>query len=451
MQPPLRPRAALVLAALLVGCGADPAVRTARQGDFPALGRDLDARAGAGKLGADLLRDVSRAVLEHDAERYDGDEGVRRTSGLASCARPLEGTLDRLAKRSDEIGAAAAAVLVDAELEAKDAFTDAHKDDALPRWRAVATRGLYDRSEGALRLARSRDDDRWVRLGAVEAAGDAGCAGDFPLLLDAARHDPEVIVRVAAVRAIDRLAPRLAEGTARADLVDRLRDLHRDGDESLRGAVARAWGSPALFPVGGERELLAVVGNEHGHAAVEAASALMLAGSPEGELALVRFSNEGDSEVRAHAIRLLDATRPAHFDALQGLIKEPDAQKEGPVDDPRARELAAETVLRAPASRLDQTDAGKRLRVAATDALKKLSSRADRLGADAALALADAGDGSMRERLQKELAIASPMRPRVAAALVRLGFGADARALLADADLDVRDAVACQVLGGSRR
>jgi len=33
-----------------------------------------------------------------------------------------------------------------------------------------------------------------------EAAGDAGCATDFPLLLESARKDPILIVRVDAVR-----------------------------------------------------------------------------------------------------------------------------------------------------------------------------------------------------------------------------------------------------------
>jgi hypothetical protein len=457
MLPSLRPRSALALLALpamfalVPGCGGDPALRSARNGDFPALQKDLDARAASGKLDDAFVHQVARAVLEHDAERYDGDEGARRTWSLASCARPMRDTLGRLAKRPDEIGATAAMVLVDGDLEAKDAFTDAHKDDPLPRWRAVATRGLIDRDESAVRATRSRDDDRWIRLASVQAAGDAGCPDDFPALLDAARRDPDTMVRIAAVRALDRVAPRLAEGTSRADLVDRLLDLYKGGDEPLRGAVARAWGSPVLFEVGGRRELLVVVGNAFGHPSVEAASALMMGGATEGEVVLVKLATEGDSEVRAHAIRLLDPSRAAHLDVLESLLAESDPQKPGRLDDPRAREIAAETVLRTPEPLLAKTEKGPKVRVAAIAALQKLAARADRLGVDAAIALAEVGDASAHERLLKELAVPSPMRPRVAAALVRLGFAGDARGLLASDDLDVRDAVACQVLVTQKR
>lgn len=451
---PQSSRHALVAAALFAllsaggaaGCGGDLALRSARSGDLPGLQKELDARAAAGKLDGALVRDVALAVLEHDVERYEGDEGVRRTWSLATCARPLRAPLGRLAKRADDVGATAAMVLVDADLEAKDAFTDAHKDDGIARWRAVATRGLVDREESALRAARSRDDDRWVRLAAVQAAGDAGCPDDFPMLLDAARRDPDTMVRVSSVRSLDHIAPRLDEGTPRAELVDRLLDLYRGGDEPLRGAVVRAWGSPVLVDVGGRRELLAVVGSGYAHPAVEAASALMLAGAPEGEVALLKLATQGDADVRAHAIRLLDVARPAHLDALSELLAEADPQKPGRVDDPRAREIAAETILRAPAALLGKAENGAKLRQTALDALQKLSARADRVGVDAALALADAGVAGVRERLQKELAIPSPIRPRVAAALVHLGFAADVRGLLVDADLDVRDAVACQVV-----
>ncbi len=457
MPPSLRPRSALALLAqlavfaLVPGCGGDPALRSARSGDFPGLQKELDARASSGKLDDGLVHEVARAVLEHDAERFDGDEGARRTWSLAGCARPMQDTLARLARRPDEIGATAAMVLVDADLEAKDHFTDAHKDDPLPRWRAVATRGLIDREESALRASRSRDDDRWVRLASVQAAGDAGCPDDFPVLLDAARRDPDTMVRIAAVRSLDRVAPRLTEGTPRADLVDRLLDLYKGGDEPLRGAVARAWGSPSLFEVGGRRELLALVGNAFGHPSVEAASALMMGGATEGEIVLAKLATEGDSEVRAHAIRLLDPSRPAHLDVLESLLQESDPQQPGRLDDPRAREIAAETVLRTPEPLLAKAEKGPKVRAAAVQALQKLAARADRLGVDAAIALAEAGDATAHERLLKELAIPSPMRPRVAAALVRLGFAADTRGLLASGDLDVRDAVACQVLVTHKR
>ncbi|MEO7094233.1 MAG: hypothetical protein ABI175_13340, partial [Polyangiales bacterium] len=204
----------------------------------------------------------------------------------------------------------------------------------------------------------------------------------------------------------------------------------------------------------GLRELQAVAlntkGSEQGHVAVETAAALMMAGQPDGELRLTQLATNSDSSVKAHALRLLDPARPAHLDALMAAI----VVNKGAPEDTAAREVAAERVARFPDSIAlpDVLVGGAKtnVRAEATAALVQLSASKDRVGTEAAIALADLGAESMRPRLLEELKTASPMRVRAASALVRLGHAADVRSLLTAPDLDLRDSVACAVLGTSK-
>lgn len=443
------PVLALLSLPLVGGCGGNPAVRAASRGDLPAMQHELDAEAANGKLDAGTVRAVSKALLEHDLERVTGPEGVARVESLAMCAAPMKSKLEGLAHGGDEVAAAAAWVLVDSDLASVDAYADGHKEDSIALWRAIATRGMIDQSEATLRAGRSKSDDLFVRRAAIEAAGDAGCASDFPLLLDAARHDPETINRIVAVRMLARISDRLETDALKADLVDRLTDLWKGGDEPLRGAIARAYASPSLLPNGGLRELQAVALNtksvEEGHVAVETAAALMMAGQPDGELRLAQLATNSDASVKAHALRLLDPTRPLHLDALMAAISPP----KGAPEDTVAREVAAERLARFPDSIALPAIPGSKVdpRAEAKAALTQLSASKDRVGTDAAIALADLGVDAMRPRLVEELKVASPMRVRVASALVRLGYAADVRSLLSAPDLDLRDSVACAVLG----
>lgn len=427
--------AALISVIALVGCGPAAAVRHAENGNFPALKQELDSAAAKGDLDDRTVRNVARAVLEHDLARFDGDQGVRRLEALAACAKPLEASLKSLAKGQGDLAATAAWLLVDGDLVERDAFTDDHRDDKNPRFRAVATRGLIDSSEAALRATRASDDDEYVRRAAINAAGEAGCASDFPLLLEATRRDPVTIIRVDAVRALARIAPRLAEGSPRADLVDRLSDLWNGGDEALRGAIARAYAVPELFSAGGRHQLDAVLGRAEGHEAVEAASAMMGAGVNNGAVALARLAKEGDPAVRAHALRLLDPSRPDHAEVLLATVNAKDGAR-----DAAARVAAAAALLQAKAHRSK-----------ALDALVAMMAAEDKTGTDAAIALAEAGDARAKPRLVKDLATPSSLRFRVASALVRLGQPGEVRPLLASTEIDVRDGAACAVLSTPKR
>jgi HEAT repeat protein len=431
-----------ILAASVVlgssGCGGPRAVHHATIGDFPALDRELDARAARGDLDEAEIRAVARAILEHDLGRLAPPEGVRRVFALEACASSIEGPLEKLAKGDDDVAGAAAVVLVSAGLGSVDRFTDRHRDDRRPLFRAAATRGLIDASEAPLRAERALDDDERVRRAAVSAAGEAGCASDFPLLLDAARRDPSAIVRVDAVRGLAAIAPRLSTASARADLVDRLSDLWSGGDDALRGAVARAWASAPLLEVGGRRSLEAAIGREEGHASVEAAAAL-LGARGDGAFVLARLARDEDLAVRVHALRLLDPAIAEHLTLLRATLEER--------EDPALRVVAAESLLRpVPSSRGGAAADRDR----AHETLLSLLARADRIGTDAAIALAGVGDARAKPRLVGDLAVPSWLRFRAASALVRLGAAAEVRKLLASADLDVRDPAACAVLSTPR-
>ena len=413
-----------------IGCGRAPAVRHAENGDFPALKRELDDRAAKNDLGDGDVRAVSRAILEHDLHRYSGDEGARRLLALSTCAKPIASALKSTARANDDIAATAAWVLVDSGAVDADAFTDDRRDDK--RFRAAVTRGLFDAGEAALRAERAVDDDELVRRAAMAAAGDAGCASDFPLLLEAARRDPVAIVRIDAIRALARIAPRLDEGAPRADLVDRLSDLWSGGDEATRGAIARAFAVPALFDAGGRRALDNALGREEGHATVDAASAMMSAGGNNGALRLIRLAREDDIAVRAHALRLLDPARPDHAEVLLSTVN-------GKSEDATLQVVAAAALLRAPPHRQK-----------GLDTLVARMASSDKTGTEAAIALAEAGDERGRPRLVADLATPSALRFRVSSALTRLGHAADVRPLLASPDIDVRDGAACAILSTSK-
>lgn len=415
--------AGIVLCA--VACSARPEVKHARQGDFGALGHDLDERAQKGDLDDGDVRAVARAILEHDLERFSGDQGVSRTLALEACAKEIASPLSKRAKEGDDVAAASAWVVVSAGLERADYYDD-HVDDPRPYFRAAATRGLFDESEAKKRAARAIDDDEHVRRAAVLAAGDAGCATDFPVLLDSARKDPSLIVRVDAVMSLAKIAGRLSTDTARGELVDRLRELWTDGDDALRGAIARAWASKELLDVGGRRELESAMGREEGHATVDAASALMRAGG-DGETVLARQAKDADAAVRAHAIRLLDPKRETHEKALVAILDDKD-------DDPSLRVIAASALL------------STSHRTKAVELLVSFLSRQDKVGSEAAFALADEKDARAMPRLVADLKTPSGLRFRVASALVRLGKPGETRTLLSSGDVDVRDGTACAIL-----
>jgi hypothetical protein len=229
------------------------------------------------------------------------------------------------------------------------------------------------------------------------------------------------------------VAPKLEEGSPRADLVDRLQDLWSGGDEAIRGAIARAFAVPVLFEAGGRTALDKALGREEGHATVDAASAMMGAGGSNGALSLVKLAREDDIAVRAHALRLLDPARSEHLEVLVKVA-------ENKSEDASLRVIAANRLVQSPPHRAK-----------ALEILVGLAANKDKTGTDAAVALAEAGDERARARLLEDLKTPSALRFRVASALTTLGHAADARPLLASSDVDVRDGAACAILSTAKR
>jgi hypothetical protein len=440
---------AAVALSLAAGCGVAPAVAQARRGDLGALSAALDDQARRGALDDGTLREVSRAMLEHDLARFGGERDARRVGSLALCAKPLASPLRRLARDGEpEVASAAAIVLLDAEVVDRDEFTGRHRDDTHPRWRAAAARGLVDADTAALRATRTLDDDRDVRRMATLAAIDAGTDGDRTLLLDVARRDPDVVVRVTAIRGLGTLAAREDEAAAsrRADLADRLADLWSAGDDVIRGAVARAWATPPLFGNGGRGHLESTAGQVSGDVAVETASALW-SGGGDGAALLARLANDPEPPVRRHALRLLDPAIDAHREALAAALHTGDAGD----DDPEARLIAAERIAGySPPLAKALGPSFEGLARDARAALVALANGESKVATEAAIALASLGDGAVVAKLVKELDLPTPLRGRIVAVLVGSGHGAEVRKLLSSADLDVRDAAACAVLAAPR-
>src|SRR5688572_11102625 len=109
----LRRIACVALAAVgLLGCGASPALRAAEEGNLPELKRAIADELRRGELDADEARDIARTVASAEAEHAAGPVGADRIRELQACAREIEGAFERRAETNDEVGAAAALVLL---------------------------------------------------------------------------------------------------------------------------------------------------------------------------------------------------------------------------------------------------------------------------------------------------------------------------------------------------
>ena len=124
-------------------------------------------------------------------------------------------------KTRDAAGAEAALARVEAgELSAgsaRDFLREA--DDA---WRAVGTRGLVREEDDAARMRAYVDPAPAVRRAAMHAAAVAKDPRDVEALAEAARVDPEPIVRTDAVRALGAVGGAL--------VIAKLRDLWAGAD-----------------------------------------------------------------------------------------------------------------------------------------------------------------------------------------------------------------------------
>ena len=283
----------------------------------------------------------------------------------------------------------------------------AYIGDPDPAWRAVGARSLVRDADADARARALLDPDPRVRRQAAHAAREAGDPADLDALADAARVDPEPIVRTEAVRAIAALSAVPYERAA-----DVLRDLWTSSDEAIREDIAVAWARPGVWSSGGQEALGVVVAARHGHSAIEAAAAVLRRADAPADLAtaaraqLIRAIEQGPRAERLHAIAQAPLERPGIREAIRA------AGDDADVD-----------VSTGALSRL--AEAHDRHAVAALEGRAQPGSAA---ALPAQLALAAAGDRRVQAWLEQDLHAERPFdRLAAASALASLHLGAPPR------------------------
>jgi len=332
----------------------------------------------------------------------------------------------------DAAGAAAALARIDArgwELGAARRYA-ADPDSA---WRAVGARALVRAQDRQARLLALVDGNPLVRREAARAARDAADVGDLQPLAEAARLDPEPIVRTEAVRALASLSG--------PEVANALRDLWTSGDDGLREDIAMAWSSPHLWATGGRDALRVVVTSGRGPGSIEGAAAVLRHADAGPELAslavgrLVETIRSGSTATRLQAIIQAPVDRPELLEAMRAATRD---------DDIEVRIGALTRV--AGRARVDARGADE-----ARVALESLAQPGSEVGPQARFALGSLGDRRIQAWLEQDLASERPLdRLSAATALASLDASARAAPLLADIDPSVRVRVACTLLMAAR-
>jgi len=424
----------LALGVALGACASSGAMRAASHGDFASLKNDVAARERAGTLGNHEAAQIARAVAEWEIANAPKDEQVARVRDVRSCAREVEGALGDRARTHDAAGAESALALVEAGAwsagSARDSVAD--KDDA---WRAVGARGLVREGDDAVARAHAFvDPGPAVRRAAMHAAAIAKDPHDVDALAEAARLDPEPIVRTDATRALGAIGG--------APAFTKLRDLWTSADDAQREDIASAYAAPATFAAGGRDELRVLLAADHGPAAIEAAGAVLRAPTRDAEL---------DSSATALLARSI--AKSSRRDRLHAITVAPFTSTGPIIDALRAAAVDGDLTVRiAVLGRLAGHTADHDASVAALEALAAPASKSNAvLASRARLALAAAGDLRIQAWLESDLASPdSTSRLSAATALSTLGRAARAAPLLADPDAGVRTRAACTILVGAR-
>ena len=426
----------------VTGCasgGLALATRAVEHGDLAALRTEIAARETRGSLSNDDAATLARAVAARDVlgsdPRAPKEEARARVREIRSCASDLDDLLAERMKTHDAAGAEAALTRIDdGRLGAGDARRFVSDTD--DRWRAVGARALTREEDLAARQKALVDPAPEVRRSAARAAAEAKAGGDFDLLAEATRVDPDPVTRTLAARALVQM------GGGR--VVAKLRDLWVNADEPLREDIARAWSTPGLFGEGGREELRTLLAQGHGSPSIDGAGAFLGASTRGGQpldreldasarSLLSRTIDVGSERDRLHAI----AIAPLHGVSLTSMRA---ASRDADV------QVAVSALARLTESAPD--------RAASITALEALAGQSDRVAvaSRARLALAAAGDLRVQAWLEADLtAPEASARLSAADALAALGRSARAAPLLADPDASVRVRAACTLITGARR
>jgi HEAT repeat protein len=415
-----------LVSVLLAGCAASPATRAAKSGDRVAL-----ATAARGVTNHEAAS-LAQIVADHELRVATPADAPQRVREAWSCAHELDGALAARMKHHDEAGADAALARLDGRGLDLDDVRD-YLADADPRWRAVGVRGLVRPGDRDARVRALLDRDPHVRRQAARAAGDAADPDDLQPLADAARVDPEPIVRTEAVRAIAGLPP-----LPREEVADVLRDLWPAADDGLREDIALAWARPVVWATGGREALGVIVASSHGPGAIEAAAAVLRHADAEGEVVvaaraqILRALEQGPRAERLQAIAQAPGDRPEMRQALREAAAADDVEV-------RVAALARLAEVREPGA------------VEKLEAIASAAPPGSTVSARARLALASAGDRAVQSWLEQDMKSERAVdRLAAASGLASLHLAGRAAPLLADVDPGVRLRVACTILVAAR-
>jgi HEAT repeat protein len=430
-------RALVALVLSLAGCSSSPAMLAAARGDRAALAADVSAREKVGDVSTPEAVELARAVASREIRTASPADAVDRIRDAWPCARELDDALAARMETHDEAGAMAALARIDGRALDLDEARD-YVADPEPHWRAVGVRALVRPEDRDARLRALSDPLPLVRRQAARASREARAPEDLGVLAEAARVDPEPIVRNDAVRSIAALPETPGGETARL-----LADLWAAGDAGLREDIALAWASANVWNAGGREQLRVLLAASHGSAVVEVAAAVLRRHEPE-DGAAGRQQDELTEEASAQMIRAMD--QGARATRLQAIAEAPldradlvealrRASKE---DDP---ELAVSALARL----VEAKDA------AAIARLEPLARPGSDVATRARFALASAGDRRIQAWIEADLG-SSDANERLAAATALGSLGSPARAapLLADPEPRVRVRAACTILMAGR-
>jgi hypothetical protein len=433
----------------LLGCGgaglSAPARRAAEKGDLATLRNEIAQGERDARLSLGQTAELARAVASREVLAAPPDAAILRVRELRACAPEVESALVSRMKTHDTAGAEAALALLDAQRLGEwdvRSFVASDNDE----WRAVGVRSLTRAEDRALRIQAVLDPSPKVRRAALHAVMETRDPADASAAFEAARGDPDPMVRTDAVRAMGLLA------RAGADVANRLRDLYATADDPLREDIGAAWASPAVFPSGGREALIVLLAQDMGSGALSAAGAVLR--EPEihdaeveaaARAALARAIASGSHRRRLHAIAVTPLAPKPHEPASDVANVIAAIREAAQDEDLDVRISALERLAGEEAPSADRGEAVK--------SLEALAGRTDDepLASRARLALAHAGDVRVQAWIERDLT-STDARVRLAAvdALIALGRASRGAPVLADPDVSVRTRGACALLLAAR-